>query len=191
MGILAFLGLRRSSMWERPTALDVFLTSPLQWFVFRVFQLFLVLRGRPFQPPRDKPLIRVVCLSDTHERQLGPVPDGDLLIHAGDLTDDGRVDSIQKQLDWLAALPHTHKVFIAGNHDSWFDPASRAKEDKESGATLDFKGMHYLENSAVALEFKEGRRLNVYGSPAVPQCGGSSFSYVSSFLFVQGRFSPF
>jgi hypothetical protein len=176
MGLLIWLGLRRANIWEKPTALDVFLTSPLHWLVFRLFQLFLFLRGRPFRPPRDKPPIRVVCLSDTHDKQPPAVPDGDLLIHAGDLTDDGSAASIQRQLDWLAGLPHTHKVVIAGNHDSWFDPDARRQEDRESGVKVDFKGLHYLENSAVTLSFKEGRRLNVYGSPALPKCGGSNFA---------------
>lgn len=117
MGWLAWLGLRRANIWERPTALDIVLLSPLQWLVFRFYHLVLWLRGRPFRPPRDRPPIRVVCLSDTHDWQPAHVPDGDLLIHAGDLTDDGSLDAIQKQMDWLATLPHRHKVVIAGNHE--------------------------------------------------------------------------
>lgn len=175
MGVLTYLGLRRPNVWERRTMLDRFLESPLSWLVLGLFHLILLLRGRPFRPPRDKPPIRVVCLSDTHDRTIA-VPDGDLLVHAGDLTDAGTAADIQKQIDWLDALPHAHKVFVGGNHDSWFDPASRPAADVASGARVDFKSMHYLEGRAVTLEFKGGRKLNVFGSPALPVCGGSNFA---------------
>ncbi|KAK3318312.1 calcineurin-like phosphoesterase [Apodospora peruviana] len=171
MGLLKWLGLRRPNTWEPPTIIDKLLfDSPLRWLMASLYSLILFLRGRPFHVPTDKPPIRVVCLSDTHDTILPPhkIPNGDLLIHCGDLTVDGSRRAIQRQLDWLASLPHRHKVFVCGNHDSWFDPNVRAKDDEQS---LDFKGMVYLENSAVTLEFKGGRKLNLYGSGAVPDCG--------------------
>lgn len=99
---------------------------------------------------------------------------GDLLIHAGDLTNSGTIEEIQAQIDWLDALPHREKIFVAGNHDSYFDPKSRKAEDK--GGRLDYKSLHYLENTAITLKFKGGRKLNFYGSPDIPQCGGSEFA---------------
>jgi predicted phosphohydrolase len=114
-----------------------------------------------------------VCISDTHTNIL-PIPHGDVLIHAGDLTNAGTVEQIQAQLDWIASLPHREKIVIAGNHDSYFDPKSRKAEDK--GKRLNFKGIHYLENKAITLKFKGGRKLNFYGSPDIPKCGGSDFA---------------
>lgn len=84
------------------------------------------------------------------------------------------MEQIQAQLDWIASLPHREKIVIAGNHDSYFDPKSRKAEDK--GKRLNFKGIHYLENKAVTLKFKGGRKLNFYGSPDIPKCGGSDFA---------------
>ncbi|KAH8889663.1 calcineurin-like phosphoesterase [Thozetella sp. PMI_491] len=176
MGLLVWFGLRRPNIWERRTLLDKFLESPLQWLVFTFFQLVLFLRGRPFRPPRDKPPIRVVCLSDTHDGTVA-VPDGDLLIHAGDLTNPGTAADIQRQVDWLDSLPHQHKVFVCGNHDSWFDPTARVPEDRKTGAEVNLKGLKYLENSAVTLEFRGGRKLNVFGNPALPRCGGDNFAF--------------
>jgi predicted phosphohydrolase len=120
----------------------------------------------------------VVCISDTHDHIVS-VPDGDLLIHAGDMTNSGTVDDIQKQLDWLDGLPHRHKVVICGNHDSWFDPASRTLEDKQSGRKPNLKSIHYLQDSSVTLDFEGGRKLNIYGAGDLPVCGGSSNAYVS------------
>jgi hypothetical protein len=62
--------------------------------------------------------MRIVCLSDTHNRQgKFPVPDGDLLLHAGDFSSMGRSNEVERFDAWLGTLPHRHKVFIAGNHD--------------------------------------------------------------------------
>ena len=67
--------------------------------------------------------VRIICISDTHNK-LGSfhLPDGDVLVHAGDLTLTGTQAETEIQLDLLDRLPHRHKVLIAGNHDFFFDP---------------------------------------------------------------------
>lgn len=164
---------RRQQIWDPPTLLDELLDSPLRAFISFVYAIFLTLRGAPFKPPRNKPRVKVVCLSDTHTNTLS-VPNGDVLIHAGDLTNAGTVEEIQAQLNWLASLPHKEKIVIAGNHDSYFDLKSRKVEDKSR--KLDFKGITYLENKAITLKFKGGRKINFYGSPNIPKCDGSDFA---------------
>ena len=164
---------RRQNIWDPPTPLDNFLDSPLRVIIHYIYNLLLLLRGKPFKTPRNKPKIRIVCLSDTHTNTTS-VPNGDLLIHAGDLTNVGNVTEIQAQINWLDSLPHREKVFVAGNHDSYFDPKSRKAEDK--ARKLDFKSLHYLQNRAITLKFKGGRKLNLYGSPDIPQCGGTDFA---------------
>ncbi|KAK5653891.1 hypothetical protein OQA88_7816 [Cercophora sp. LCS_1] len=176
MGLLTFLRLRRRDEWEPLTVLDHILISPLQWLVTMLYHIMLFLRGRPFSPPPGRPHIRVVCVSDTHDRMLR-VPDGDLLIHAGDLTDDGTVESIQRQVDWLADMPHRHKIVVCGNHDSWFDDRSRKAVDRRSGKSVNWKGVRYLQGELVTLSFKGGRRLNIYGAPGVPKCGDDTNAF--------------
>lgn len=62
--------------------------------------------------------MRVVCLSDTHLRHRSIlVPDGDVLLVAGDVTKRGHADELADFDDWLGALPHPTKVWVAGNHD--------------------------------------------------------------------------
>ncbi|CAN8102146.1 unnamed protein product [Discula destructiva] len=179
MSLLHRLRLRQPSQWEPPTLLDHFLSSPLHFLLAHIYALVLLLRGAPFRPLKDKAPIRIVCLSDTHDQIPKHVPDGDLLIHAGDLTNAGTVDDIQAQIDWLSSLPHRHKVLIAGNHDSWFDVRSRRLEDKKTARRPDFKGLHYLQNSTLSLDFADGRKLNVYGAADLPACGGddNAFQY--------------
>lgn len=61
-------------------------------------------------------MTRIVCLSDTHGRRP-EVPDGDVLLHCGDLTTYGSERQLIEGRAWLASLPHADKVFVAGNHD--------------------------------------------------------------------------
>ena len=68
--------------------------------------------------PRVKGLsIHVVCISDTHNRQdqIPPLPSDTILVHAGDLTDNGTLEELKLALEWLSNQPHPHKIFIAGN----------------------------------------------------------------------------
>lgn len=52
---------------------------------------------------------RFVCISDTHSK-IYPVPDGDVLLHAGDICGRGRLADMQKMFGWLQTLPHPNKV---------------------------------------------------------------------------------
>ena len=62
--------------------------------------------------------MKIVCIADTHNRQDDLIiPDGDIIIHAGDLTEGGTKREVSQFISWFSSLPHTHKVFIAGNHD--------------------------------------------------------------------------
>lgn len=94
-----------------------------------------------------------------------------MLIHAGDMTNAGTVEEIQKQIDWLDSLPHKEKIIVAGNHDNYFDPQTRKPEDR--GKRLNFRGIHYLENKSVVLKFKGGRKLKFYGAPDIPYINSS------------------
>ena len=132
--------------------------------------------------------MRIVAISDTHtkERELS-IPDGDVLIHAGDFTYKGRKEEISDFLDWFLDLPHKHKVFIAGNHDVTLDPYIRGTRqsffgegDDSHWIHSDFfarirksKNVHYLDDSGVTIE-----GLNFWGSAATPTFGyGWGFNY--------------
>src|SRR5260370_4652624 len=62
---------------------------------------------RPYDPEKpDARWTRFVCISDTHSVIDFPVPDGDILLHSGDMTTVGRVADLQNTLQWLSRLPH-------------------------------------------------------------------------------------
>jgi len=54
---------------------------------------------------------RFVCISDSHSRTFH-VPDGDVLLHSGDLTNMGTVKDFQKTMEWLYHLPHKTKMSV-------------------------------------------------------------------------------
>ncbi len=102
---------------------------------------------------------RIVCLSDTHNANAQiDVPDGDILIHAGDATVTGTVEEVKLFNKWFSSLPHMHKIFVAGNHDWLFE------RDNELARTLLEKRIIYLQDSSVEIE-----RLKIYGSPWQPR----------------------
>jgi predicted phosphodiesterase len=67
--------------------------------------------------------VRVICISDTHGQHAAlRVPDGDILIHAGDFMTYGNAPrEIIDFNTWLGRQPHAHKIVIAGNHDRLFE----------------------------------------------------------------------
>ncbi|KAF2167659.1 hypothetical protein M409DRAFT_65797 [Zasmidium cellare ATCC 36951] len=129
--------------------------------------------------------ITVVCISDTHCLiPKAPLPYGDILIHAGDLTNAGTPSELQAQIDWLAGLPHQHKVVVAGNHDTWLDPESRKtlSDAKEREGKVDWKGIHYLQNTSVTLDFPNRTSLNagkitLFGAPHTPDKLGPQHAF--------------
>ena len=105
--------------------------------------------------------MRVVCISDTHGRhRMVNIPDGDLLIHAGDVSN-GSEHEVEDFLEWFAAWGHPQKVFLAGNMDY-------ALAHKKPQVLKDIPtDMPYLENESLEMD-----GLKVWGSPYVPNFVG-------------------
>lgn len=104
-------------------------------------------------------MTKLVCISDTHMAEPD-LPDGDILIHAGDLTFRGREHEIIQQLKWLEKQVKRYKkvIMIPGNHDFGFesDPAW-------------FRGMAEVRGIVMLNEQEfvhEG--VKYYGSPITP-----------------------
>ena len=108
-----------------------------------------------------KPLT-IVCVSDTHElhRELD-VPNGDILIHAGDFTMfSKKAAAILDFNDWLGELPHRWKIAVPGNHEFFLeaDPSRR----------------RLISNATILIdELIEIRGVKIWGSPVTPLYGGA------------------
>ncbi|KUI73261.1 putative rhamnogalacturonate lyase C [Cytospora mali] len=114
------------------------------------------------------------------------IPHGDILIHAGDLTQSGSFEELQASLDWLNRHPHPNKLVIAGNHDLLLDSSLDATASGGGAAAaerrqrLDWGDIIYLQNSTTEITCPNGRRLRVYGSPNSCRHGNWAFQYPRS-----------
>jgi Icc-related predicted phosphoesterase len=104
----------------------------------------------------------VVAISDTHQQHRWlNIPKCDVLIHSGDLTYNGSLDSIKDFNAWIGELKAEgvirEAIVIAGNHDWTFYNAPKPAAKLLTNAI-------YLEDSGCEIE-----GVKFYGSPWTPR----------------------
>jgi predicted phosphodiesterase len=66
---------------------------------------------------------RFVCVSDTHgytPSEAGfKLPAGDVLIHAGDLTNKGSLSELRRTMEWISKADFEIKLIVAGQSFSF------------------------------------------------------------------------
>lgn len=104
--------------------------------------------------------MRIVAIADTHlyDGELGALPEGDLLIHAGDMCRGGSLQELRLAVAWLKEQPHRHKVVVAGNHD-W-----SCQREPAAARSLFAGDIVYLQDEGTELE-----GLRIWGSPWQPR----------------------
>lgn len=104
--------------------------------------------------------MKIIAISDTHGQHhaLSQLPAGDMLIHAGDISRNGKENQVLDFLYWFAKQDYQYKVFIAGNHDFFFE-----REHASYIQQLIPEDIIYLNDSGVEIE-----GLNIWGSPIQP-----------------------
>lgn len=111
--------------------------------------------------------MKIVLISDTHTKHRSiKLPEGDLLLHAGDLTYDGTLADIEDFNVWVGEQKSKFTygvVTVAGNHDLTMDINHRKyTEDAEK---LLFNCI-YLNDSGCEIN-----GLKIWGSPVSPTFG--------------------
>ncbi|KAH0430486.1 calcineurin-like phosphoesterase [Colletotrichum camelliae] len=149
-------------------------------------------RCRHRDPPTRTRRTRFVCVSDTHNTTV-KLPKGDVLIHAGDLTNQGSYSELSRAVAWLEKAPFEAKIVIAGNHDLTLDApfyalhgphfhnqAPQSPSDCLSLLTSS-PSITYLNHASarITLTSPSGPRtsFSVFGSPYSPRNGLWAFSY--------------
>lgn len=104
-------------------------------------------------------MLNLVLISDTHglHDQL-QLPPGDAILHAGDVSSRGTEKEIIAFLEWFGNLDYQHKIFIAGNHDFFFE-----KKSKETIAGIIPPSVTYLNDLGTTIE-----GIKIWGSPITP-----------------------
>ncbi len=97
--------------------------------------------------------MKILHISDTHGKhhQLKDLPEADVIVHTGDITEDGTEEEVKDFIEWFGQLPYKHKIFIAGNHDNCL-----------YGANIEGlpDNMHYLCNDGITID-----GIKFYGVP--------------------------
>ncbi|GMR56500.1 hypothetical protein PMAYCL1PPCAC_26695, partial [Pristionchus mayeri] len=146
-------------------------------------------QGRVNEPAKslrlDTPVhenkVRIVCISDTHEKLdeiLPIVPDGDILIHSGDFTNYGDVGEVIKFNAEIGKLPHKHKLVVAGNHELGFEDGEEMTDRQQAALNmlgLD-KAYQLLSNCTYICDKQiELYGIKFYGAPWHPMPGYSFY----------------
>ncbi len=128
--------------------------------------------------------MRIVCISDTHGlhkkmENYGPLPKGDVLLHAGDCTNVGKPHEVKEFVEWFMNIKgFDTKIFIAGNHDFAFEehryPHNKGDYDwyyqLMNEENLSQSDVVYLEDNQFIIESPEfSRPIKFWGSPWQPE----------------------
>lgn len=106
--------------------------------------------------------MKIVAISDTHGKHKKlSLPPADCIIHAGDVTAGGSTDQALEFINWFQGLDYQYKIFIAGNHDRFF----------ERTADIDPGSAYYLNDSGVEIE-----GIKFWGSPIQPVFNNWAFN---------------
>lgn len=111
--------------------------------------------------------MKLICISDTHNKHDEiPIPDGDVLIHSGDITEGGTKREVIEFLNWFSSQPHKYKIFIAGNHDFYLE-----NNNEKDILEIIPENVNYLQDSSIIIE-----GIKFWGSPVTPGGGNWAFN---------------
>ncbi len=112
--------------------------------------------------------VRLIVISDTHglHNRIEGLPDGDVLVHAGDFMNSGYdVQEVLSFNQWLSEQPFKHRVVCGGNHDRYFEAAPQQARALLTNAI-------YLENTGITID-----DVTFWGSPYTPEFMNWAFMY--------------
>ncbi|KAI9737503.1 MAG: hypothetical protein M1834_009658 [Cirrosporium novae-zelandiae] len=141
---------------------------------------------------------RFVCISDTHKASpldgAFKLPKGDVLIHAGDLSNQGSLSELVKSLEWIEKADFEVKIVVAGNHDItldkhfyddyglYFHNQNPQNAEECRRLFLESETIIYLnhESATIRLQDPNGPQttFKAFGSPYSPARGLWAFGYL-------------
>ena len=137
------------------------------------------------------PPTRFLIMSDTHDLDISSLPNlprADVVLHCGDITENGDLEGYKQTIKALAALNTELKLVIAGNHDISLDVDFYKSQGGEPEVcdtaysiwTSDIckqQGIHYLNEGMHTFTLSTGITFTIYASPYTPSYGISAFQY--------------
>lgn len=144
--------------------------------------------------PSTKP-VRFLIMSDTHDIGLpSDLPECDVLLHCGDLTECGTPSSISDSLQALSQVKAELKLVIAGNHEIsldkkyWLGEGGSEADVGEAHALISPEPeskasrsrVTFLSEGTYRFTLSSGATFRVFASPYTPGSGTSAFQYPSN-----------
>ncbi|KAF1913860.1 Metallo-dependent phosphatase-like protein [Ampelomyces quisqualis] len=135
---------------------------------------------------------RFLIMSDTHGVELpSDLPYCDVLLHCGDLTEDGSPQSIAAALQALSRVKAELRLVIAGNHEISLDKTyylaqkgaeadvgeAHALVSPEAASQASKSGTIFLSEGTRRFTLASGATFRIYASPYTPADGASAFQY--------------
>lgn len=103
--------------------------------------------------------MKFITIADTHSQHKKlDLPTGDVIIHAGDISSRGNENEVIDFLNWFTNIDFKHKIFIAGNHDFYFE---RTPQEEIKKIIPD--NIIYLNDSGTTID-----NIKIWGSPVSP-----------------------
>lgn len=125
--------------------------------------------------------MRIVCISDTHSLHTGMVheiPSGNVLIHAGDISNRGGEKDVTDFVHWFQNIKgFDMKIFVSGNHDHCFERVNEPHHKGDyywlhnlmSPENLSQSDVVYLQDDFITIDTPEfSKPIKFYGSPWQP-----------------------
>ena len=121
--------------------------------------------------------MKVVAISDTHNKHNNlKLPEGDILLHAGDFSFTGDTESCSNFGRWFSNLPYKKKFLVYGNHDILGE--TNPAYAKHLIALND--SVHIFDGSNLN-DVYEIDGIRICGSPIQPEFNGWAFNRDSEF----------
>jgi predicted phosphodiesterase len=134
-------------------------------------------------------------MSDTHSADLPlTLPESDVVLHCGDLTEDGSPTSIAQAFQALSQVKAELRLVIAGNHEISLDKKyylveggdasdvgkAHALISPEAESEASRSGVTFLSEGTHRFTLSSGVTFRIYASPYTPSYGASAFQYPTS-----------
>lgn len=148
----------------------------------------------------SKQRVRFLIFSDTHDidataTPLQRLPSVDVILHCGDITENGDPERLKYALGIFAKMDAELKLIIPGNHDSTFDRGWTLSQHGD-GRSCDEavcliqkyqkEGLHVLEEGTYTFTLSSGAFFSIYASPYSPAYGACALQYPSA----EDRYNP-
>ena len=75
------------------------------------------------------------------------MPEADVIIHSGDISNSGTEEEVLDFLNWFIELPYQHKIFVTGNHDLCLWDAEGIEDLPDY--------LHFLQDKSVTIDGKK------------------------------------